>query len=406
MTQQTFSVDRNPHVVISQVEGSLSMHAWKERTISVAMAGTVTDLRQEGNTLIITGSKGDLELWVPGITNWKHSITTDISVTQLSDSVTIEGVGDVELKEIGADVTLRNIAGDVGLENVRATSELTNIGGDLRARSTPTLLARKGIGGDASLSDVARVEVDAVGGSMALDQAGTAVIHAVGGDLDVQGVEVMLRCNSVGGDCRVQGSTGAEVTINNVGGDLQVEGAVYSHRGNVGGNLNLQAIFPGGSRTHFHVGGDAIVALPDDANVSFHAIVGGHVSGEAPGSSRWGNFVNLVYGDGAARLDLIVGGNLKLSGSAIPRSGNTSETWNDFGREMADIGREMGKLGREIGREMAAAFKGTGKSYGHSHVKMDGPSTHAQDRAAILRMVAEGHITPEEGEMLLEGLED
>ncbi len=132
----------------------------------------------------------------------------------------------------------------------------------------------------------------------------------------------------------------------------------------------------------------------------------GHVSSEAFGSSRWGNFVNLVYRDGAARLDLIVGGNLKLAGAATPRSRNTSESWNDFGRGMADMGREMGKLGREIGREIAAAFKGTGKSYGDSHEKMDGPSTHAQDRAAILRMVAEGRITPEEGEMLLEGLEE
>ncbi len=218
MTQQTFSVDRNPRVVITQVKGSLSVQAWKERTISVEMAGTVTELRQEGDTLIINGSEGDLTLWVPGIPNFAKSITTDISVTQLSDNAMIEGAGDVVLKSIGGNVVLRNIGGDAELENVHAAAELTNIGGDLRATSMPSLAARKGIGGDATLSDIAQVEVDAVGGSMELDRAGTALIHAVGSHLDVEGIEASLRCNAVGGDCRVQGSATAEVTIKNVGG--------------------------------------------------------------------------------------------------------------------------------------------------------------------------------------------
>ena len=67
--------------------------------------------------------------------------------------------------------------------------------------------------------------------------------------------------------------------------------------------------------------------------------------------------------------------------------------------------REMGRLGREIGLEMASAFKGVHKHTWHGYVKKDRPSTYAQDRAAILRMVAEGRITPDEGEMLLSGLE-
>lgn len=80
------------------------------------------------------------------------------------------------------------------------------------------------------------------------------------------------------------------------------------------------------------------------------------------------------------------------------------ESWQDFGQSMAGIGREMGRLGQEIGREMAAAFKGAHRHYHHDHVKKDRPSTYERDRAAILRMVAEGRITPEEGEMLLSGL--
>src|SRR5205809_2239277 len=137
MTQQTFSVDRNPRVVITQVKGSLSVQAWKERTISVETAGTVAELRQEGNTVIIDGGEGDLTLWVPSIPNFGKSITTGINVTQLSDNAMIEGAGDVVLKEIGGNVALRNIDGDVELENVHAAAELTNVGGHLRATSMP-----------------------------------------------------------------------------------------------------------------------------------------------------------------------------------------------------------------------------------------------------------------------------
>src|SRR6266566_593201 len=370
MTQQTFSVDRNPRVMITQVKGSLSVQAWKERTISVEMAGTVAELRQEGDTLIINGSEGDLTLWVPGIPNFAKSITTDISVTQLSDNAMIEGAGDVVLKSIGGNVVLRNIGGDAELENVHAAAELTNIGGDLRATSMPSLVARKGIGGDATLSDIAQVEVDAVGGSMELDRAGTALIHAVGSHLDVEGIEASLRCNAVGGDCRVQGSATAEVTIKNVGG-----------------SLNLEASFPAGSHAHFHVGGNASIALPGDANLSLHTIAGGCVSGESPDSGSYGNFADLVYGEGAARLDVIAGGNVRLLSSATPRSRSMGESWNDFGHSMAGIGREMGRLGREIGREMATAFKGVHGHYQYGHVKKERPPTYERDRAAILRMV-------------------
>lgn len=405
MTQQTFSVDRNPRVVITQVKGSLSVQAWKERTISVEMAGTVAELRQEGDTLIINGSEGDLTLWVPGIPNFAKSITTDISVTHLSDNAMIEGAGDVVLKEIGGKVALRNIGGDAELENVQTAAELTNIGGDLRATSMPSLVARKGIGGDAMLSDIAQVEVDAVGSSMELHRAGTALIHAVGSHLDIEGIEASLRCNAVGGDCRVQRSATAEVTIKNVGGSLQVQGVVRSYLSNVGGNLHLEATFPAGSHAHFHVGGNASIVLPEDANLSLHAIAGGCVSSESPDSSNYGNFADLVYGEGAARLDVIAGGNVRLLSSATPRSRSIGESWNDFGHSMAGIGREMGRLGREIGREMATAFKGVHGHYQHDHVKKERPPTYERDRAAILRMVAEGRITPEEGEMLLSGLE-
>lgn len=315
MAQQTFSCGSNPRVVITQVDANLSVRAWKEQLIRVETEGQVAELRQEGNTLVISNCNRDLELWVPALS---ASVISDISVTHLSGDVTIEGTREIELKEIGGNVTLKDIAGNVELENVLGVVELTSIWGDLRAHSISTLFARKGIGGNALLSNISLVEIDSVHGSVVLDRAGTAEILAVGGDLDAEGIEAALRSTTVGADCRVQSCTSAEIIISNVAASLQMEGVVSGHMSVIGENLDLQAIFLAGSGTRFHVGGNAIVTLPDDASLELHAIVGGEMSVEALGSGVGGSLVDLVYGGGAARLDLLVEGDLSLLGPNMP----------------------------------------------------------------------------------------
>ncbi len=62
----------------------------------------------------------------------------------------------------------------------------------------------------------------------------------------------------------------------------------------------LQAVFPADSEVHASVGGDARIVLPENANLTIRARVGGDVKGHAIVSNFAGNFVNLVYGEGAA----------------------------------------------------------------------------------------------------------
>src|SRR5258708_32333778 len=99
------------------------------------------------------------------------------------------------------------------------------------------------------------------------------------------------------------------------------------------------------------------MARAEDANLSLHALAGGWVSGESPDSGSYGTFADLVYGEGAARLDVIAGGNVRLLSSATPRSRSMGESWNDFGHSMAGDGREMGRRGRGIGRRAAPRLR-------------------------------------------------
>ena len=300
MTQQTFSVGRKPRVVISQGNGNLTVHSWKEPAIRIETEGSIAQLYQEGDTLIVTGCKQELQLWVPyirpglvGMLGNKR-LVTDISVTHQYGIVAIEDAGNVDL----ADIT--------------GNTEVTTVEGNLQATNMPTLQIQKGVGGNAVFSNISRIETTAVGGSTRVEHAEMVTVGAVGGNLEAEQIGARLQCSNVGGSCQVQDSIHAEVSIGNVGGSLRMTGIATMQSCNVGGGLSLLANLPSGYHTRIVVGGSADIALPDNPNLSIHVMAGGRISEETVGGMKRGNFATLVYGSGAARLDLTVGGSVRV----------------------------------------------------------------------------------------------
>src|SRR6266516_229746 len=429
--QQTFPAGSEPRVIIAQVRGDLNVNVWDQPTIAVEADGRVTQLYHEGDALMIREGSGDLELYVPA--------DAEIIVTNVKGDVSINGVRRVELENIGGDVELLNIGINADREKIGEAIALTDLRADVKVTHASSLRARGDIRGDVSLEGVALVEIETVGADLSLVSTEAAVIGSIGKDLDVVNITDALSCGNVGGDCQVQGSAGCEVAIGNIGGDLEVNSASRVHIGsvggecelrdvqgivevgnvgaeasfygvggdlqvgsvgadaelrglkgaievgNVGGDLELQATFPAGSHTHLNVGGDASIELPENANLSIRAAVGGEVSGQSV-AFEGGNLVSLVYGDGTADLELSVGGDLELRGAGNPRSSSNSSSWGDFGKEMSELGREMGRLGQEWGREIAAAFQEAGWSQGSEWSrelkrKMDEQARRAQRQA-------------------------
>jgi hypothetical protein len=407
--QQTFPAGSEPKVIIAQVRGDLNVSVWDQAAIAIDADGRVTQLYHEGNALMIGECSGDIELHVPN--------DAEIHVTHLQGDVSIHGVRRVELVDIGGDVALHDIGIGVDIEKIGEAIALRDLQGDVRVMNATALRSRGVIGADASLSHVALVEIETVGADLSLNTVETVVIGNVGGDLNVHEIADALSCGNIGGDCAVKSSTPCEIAIGNIGGDIAVSNAASvqigstggdselrnvlgtvevanvggdaSFRGvggnlqvgsiggdgvlsglqaamevgSIGGDLELQASFPAGSHTRLNVGGDASIELPQDANLSIRAAVGGEVTGQSV-TFEGGNLVSLVYGDGAADLELSVGGDLELRGAGDPRSSTNSSSWGDFGTEMAELGREMGRLGQELGREIAAAFQEAGWSQG------------------------------------------
>src|SRR5713226_2204363 len=436
MTQQTFTVGIAPRVNLTQVQGDLTVRVWQEQSISIETDGSVVGLQQEGNTLAIIDCDDDILLVVPA--------DAGIKAPNVTGDVTIDGVRRVELENVAGDVTLKNISGDAGLENIGEAVDLTNLGGDLTVTNTPVLRVRHSVGSDATLKDVAVVEIETVGSDLSIERAESVVISTIGGDMSAEDVAAVLRCGVIGGDGSIHGGARTEVTLGDIGGDLSVGGAASvqignlgsdcsirdvqgdvetgyiggdasfngvggnlqvgrvgsdaslkglagsSEVGSVGGDLSLQAIFPPDSRTRLNVGDDAVIVLPDNPNLSIRANVGGDISGRSIIASRSGKLINLSYGDGAAHLELNVGGDLALRGGGSPKSSSSaSGAWgwmDEFGHEMSDFGREMGKLGQELSREIGAAFNEASWSHGSEIAdeiarKVDEQARRAQRKA-------------------------
>src|SRR5581483_4091969 len=134
MTQQTFPVSgRRSRVVITRLVGNLVVQPWERQEISVSTDGPVEVLQQEGDTLTIADCKSDLMLWIPAIKRIPFPIVADIVGTGLSRNVSIEGAGNVELRDVGGNVSLQKIYGDAELTNVSEVAELHSVGGNLRA---------------------------------------------------------------------------------------------------------------------------------------------------------------------------------------------------------------------------------------------------------------------------------
>lgn len=431
--QHTFPAELESRIHMTQASGDLKVRGWEKREISLDYDGENGNFRQEGNTLMLANCASDIEIWTP--------FDTEIRVDGLGGEVYAQDIRRIELNNVQGDVELKNIGADASLTNIGEAIALTDIGGDLQVHQAPSLRARRKIGGDADLREVPLIEIETVGGDLNLDHAEMASIGNVGGDLEVNDISEVLRCGNVGGDCQIGGSTQAEISLGNIGGDLDIASALLVNLGNtggdvdirdvqkglnignisgdadiagvggdfkvgrigsdadlrglggslhvggIGGDLELQAAFPETCRAHLHVGGDAQISLPDGANLALQATVGGSISGPSISFSG-GNLVRLVYGEGAAHVNLSVGGDLRVQGGGNPQTSSASMPWWEFGQEMGELGQEMARMGQEIGQEFRDIFSDLGWS---SMAWTDDMGRKVEEQVRRARQKAEQH---------------
>ena len=351
MKQQTFAVGNNPRVVLSRITGNVAVHPWPEYSIRVHIPdeyeeSSMAQLYSEGNTVFIHDYIGSLELYVPYEKKPLISITTDVIVTDLDGSITMERVGNVDITNSSGAVTLSHTEGN------------------LRVMNAPRVIENKGVGGNAVLENISLIELNAVGAALNVMHAENVHVGSVGSEVRAKRIGAAFHCSAVGSSCEIRDSANAEVSLSNVGGNLDMESVARVSSCNIGGSLTAIANVSPNSSTNFTVGGNATLRLPRDADMRMRVMAGGSISGEAV-NSKCGNMATLTYGNGSTSLNLTVGGSVKLSWA-------TTST-------QADVATPY-----------------------------DVPGVYApnstQKREALLKMVEQGRITPAEGNALLEAL--
>lgn len=221
--QQTFPAGQ--HISIADVTGDLKIRGWDQQIISVISAENSATMQSKGDIVEISHCKDLLELAVP----YEQIVTAK----SIDGDVFVENVQKVELEEVRGNVLLKAIAGEVKLGQI-------------------------------------------------------------GGNVELKGIRGRL------------------------------------DGGSVGGNVFLEASYPPESVTRLRAGGNVHLVLPSDANLTIQATVAGIVHSSAAVSAR-GNHITLVYGNGAARLEISAGGNLELYGDQVPKSTSTfSGNWQGF----------------------------------------------------------------------------
>src|ERR1700726_2075096 len=121
MSQQTFPINEGsqPRVALNHIEGDFTVRTWDEQAIKIETDGRLSQLYQEGDTLVLSHADGDVELWVPA--------SASIKATDVNGDVSIEGIRRVDLV---------NIDGDTYIEDISESVELMRMNADLTVTGT------------------------------------------------------------------------------------------------------------------------------------------------------------------------------------------------------------------------------------------------------------------------------
>jgi DUF4097 and DUF4098 domain-containing protein YvlB len=372
MATATYALGESPTIHINTVQGDLEIRGRDGGEVLVT-SDSMPESRQQADGLTIEQCEDDLRLTVPvGAKVVLERAEGDVRVLRLQGLEIGAVQGELEAESVRGHVDLRRIEGDV---RIRESSQISlgRIGGDLKVESISGACTVQAVDGDARMNDIANASLHQVGGDLAISNGGSCQAGTVDGDVRA-GDLAELSIDRVGGDLIADRAAG-NITFKNVDGDVRLHGSVRGlDRARVGGDLTFDAALATSDRCTLDVDGDVSLSVPDESDLTLHADVGGDVSGvERRGDE---GPVDIVWGEGRARLSLRIGGDLSVY-------------------------RSPASAPREPMPQPAAPIAAEG--YGVPEAPRDAPAeaTGGDADLALLEAVARGELSPEEADRLL-----
>ena len=402
-----------------------------------------------GASLVIIQAQGDLS--VQGVRG-AVEVTTVQGDAQLQDgaaSVSLSTVqGDLMVERCTAAVSASAVQGDAKVGQMNGPVEFGTVGGDLMAEKTNGPLSARSVAGDARVQQV----------------SGPIEFGTVSGDLMAEEISGPLSARSVAGDAYLRQLNGM-LYLSDVGADLVgrawTAGADVAQ---VGGDFSLKTVFAGPFTYEIQARGNVVVKTLPGSSATFTLqaakgqIKAKAAAGEMTEEGQW----QAVIGDGEAQVTLTsTHGNVLLK-TAGERYGDQERDAfailaADLGRIGAEAGvaaqelawriqqrmadklstidleaialREAEKARRQAEREVAKAQRMAEKARrkaerahekaqrkvrlhleretgrGRRRTAGRGQVSNEEERLAVLKMLAEGKISTQEAETLLQALE-
>lgn len=360
---KTISAGRAPKILIESIGGDLSLVGW------------------EGDDILL---KADDD---------------EIRISQDGDHVSLSCDDDLSLRvPRAASVTVDNIGGDASIRGVMGGIELKEIGGDL------------------SIRDVDSVEIDSVQADFSLRGAkGHLSVKSAHSDVSIRDVDGYVTLDSVADDLALRDVRG------NVNANVAEDVVMY---------VNPQA----GNVYSVTAGDDILLVMPPKAgailtlNADQIDVDWPDVDADEDAASRV-----ITLGDGSATVTLNAGGDIRVSNR--PDAGESAEDFGNFagiGMDWSGFGerisrrveqatqraqRKVEAAARRIESKTREAERHVRRSHGVEIGRWNWdfsprgvpipskPPVSDEERLAILKMLQDKKITAEDAEKLLAALE-
>lgn len=303
--------------------------------------------------------------------------------------LTIDGDGRVQLPH-AVNLVLSTVAGDLTVNNVQADVNSADVQGDAVFRACGQV-SLGDVNGDVAFNHVATVRARNVHGDCALRHVERGTINAVHGDMAGNHCTVLV-VETVDGDCTLA-HTEREVQISTVRGDAVINDARGDVAvGEVGGDLVFRSAPVSGDAVRLRAWGTVTINL--EGPVRVHHLVGSGEWDELPG---WDEIrAQPAAGNESAGAEVLVaaGHELILTGVHVPHAFSPFEKRSGPSKPRTPP-RATESPNVEFEEPVTVATQARASTQ---------PTVDDDEALMVLKMIQEGKITPEQGDMLLDAL--
>lgn len=329
--------------------------------------------------------------------------------------------GDLRLQELSGAVNLAACRGDLRLDSLSDAVTIGEADGDLRAEGVADLRITGTCHGDLRFEAGGALAVEALSGDLRLGAASELRLGRIHGDLWAEKVTGDVYVERSEGDVRLS-EIGGMATLGALSGDLRATGLGGGLTAQVRGDVLLSGPFTAAGGYSVAADGDALLQLPADADLGLTARAHGRIRSDVPltpaadGSPTF----TAILGKGSGRVSLVAGGDVRITQAGAAAAGRS---WERRGRGGGDPFADLNTLGDRIRQQVSASLASAGINIETGEINLGRtkssfrpprppapptppgvPPASADEQLAILKMVEEGKITPEEADVLLRAL--